>query len=106
MRSRIKELRNFLKLSQSDFGKQIGVSTTTISEMETGTTTILDRTIITICLKFNVNEEWLRTGKGQMFNIIDKKFNEFFEIYNSLSTPLQEFLLKVANDLLEIQDKL
>ena len=27
-----------------------------------------DRTINDICDKYNVNETWLRTGKGEMFN--------------------------------------
>lgn len=41
-----------------------------------------------------------------MFVDEDKKFNEFFSIYNQLSNPLQEFLLKVGQDLLETQEKL
>lgn len=41
-----------------------------------------------------------------MFNIIDKKYNEFFEIYNKLSAPLQEFLLNTAKELLNLQNKL
>lgn len=41
-----------------------------------------------------------------MFVNEDKKFNEFFEIYKQLSIPLQDFLLKVGQDLLETQKKL
>lgn len=105
MHNRIKEIRNYLKLSQREFGQEIGLRSS-ISEIENGIAPITERTIIAICSKFNVNEKWLRTGTGEMFNIKDKKFNEFFEIYNSLSIPLQEFLIKVANDLLEAQNKL
>ena len=35
--------------------------------MEIGTKTPSDRTISDICREFNVNEEWLRTGEGEMF---------------------------------------
>ena len=41
-----------------------------------------------------------------MFIEEDKKFEEFFEIYKDLSPILQEFLNKVAKDLLETQEKL
>lgn len=74
--------------------------------LKNGRCPITERTIISICAKFNVNEEWLRNGNGEMFNIIDKKFNEFFEIYNNLSKPLQDFLLSMAKELLNAQNKL
>lgn len=41
-----------------------------------------------------------------MFNIEDKNFNEFFEIYSSLSKPLQDFLIETAKNLLELQTNL
>lgn len=41
-----------------------------------------------------------------MFIIEDKKFNEFFEIYKQLSSPLQDFLIHTANNLLSAQSKL
>ena len=41
-----------------------------------------------------------------MFIEENKKYDEFFSIYNQLSISLQEFLLKVGQDLLETQEKL
>lgn len=105
MNTRIKELRIKLNLSQKEFGSAIGLRSS-ISEIENKKAPITERTIIAICNIFHVNEEWLRFGKGEMFISEDKKYNEFFEIYKSLSTPLQDFLIQVANDLLETQDKL
>ena len=61
---------------------------------------------IAICSKFHVDEEWLKTGKGEMFINEDKKFSEFFEIYKTLTLPLQDFLIQVAKDLLDTQSKL
>ena len=105
MNTRIKELRTTLNLKQKEFGSQIGLRSS-ISEMENGTAPITERTIIAICSKFNVNEEWLRTGKGEMFIKEDKKFTEFFEIFNKLSKPLQDFLIQTAKNLLDTQNKL
>jgi hypothetical protein len=41
-----------------------------------------------------------------MFITQNQKFNEFFEIYNNLEKPLQEFLIHCAKDLLNAQSKL
>ena len=105
MNTRIKELRKYLNLTQKEFGNIIGLRSS-ISEIENGTAPITERTIISICSKFNVNEKWLRFGNGDMFIIEDKKFNEFFEIYNKLNSPLQDFLIQTAKSLLNAQSKL
>lgn len=106
MNTRILEVRKFLKLTQEEFASKIGLQRSSLSQMETGEAPITERTIIAISSRFNVNEEWLKTGKGEMFNIIDKKYDEFFAIYNNLNPVLQEFLLKCAKNLLEAQSKL
>ena len=105
MNTRIKELRNYLKLNQKDFGNSIGLRSS-ISEIENGKAPITERTIIAICSKFNVNEEWLKTGRGEMFVTIDNKFKDFYSIYKKLSNPLQDFLIQSAKTLLEAQNKL
>lgn len=74
--------------------------------MERGNAPITERTIIAICSKFNVNEDWLRYGTGEMFNTIDKSYNEFFEIFKKLNPVLQDFLIKTAKNLLDSQNKL
>ena len=106
MNSRIKELRKILKLSQREFGRIIGIRGSSESDIENGRCAVTERIIIAICAKFNVNEEWLRTGKGNVFIEEDKKFNEFFELYKNLSSALQDFLIQVTRDLLDTQDKL
>ena len=65
---RIRALRKALKLKQSDFGKQIGLTQTSLSMIERGANTLTDKNIRLICSVFNVREEWLRTGNGNMFN--------------------------------------
>ena len=106
MNERIIELRKSLNLSQTDFGKQIGISKSSISDIEIGRISISERTIISICSKFNVNEEWLKTGNGNMFLEYDKKHDEFFSVFQNLKEPLQDFLIRTARDLLDTQNKL
>ena len=65
---RIRQLRETLGLNQTDFSAAIGFSQSTITMIESGRREVQERHIKTICSAFNVNEEWLRTGEGEMFN--------------------------------------
>lgn len=67
MNERIKEVRNGQKLSQDAFGEMLGVTKISIYMFETGRRNPSDRTIKDICRVFHVNEEWLRTGEGEMY---------------------------------------
>lgn len=67
MNSRLKELRKTLNLTQKEFGARIGLKTSSYSDIENGRLLPTERNISLICSAFNVNEEWLRTGKGDMF---------------------------------------
>ena len=106
MNERILELRKSLNLSQTEFAEQIGLKQGSLSDLETGRAKINERIIILICSKFNVNEEWLRNGNGNMFLNYDKKHDEFFSVFQNLKEPLQDFLIRTARDLLDTQDKL
>ena len=64
---RIKDLRKELNLKQSDFANKIGIKQAAISAIEKGIRNVTDRIINDICREFNVNEEWLRNGTGEMF---------------------------------------
>ena len=64
---RLRQLRAYTGLKQADFSKQIGMAGNSYSQIETGTTPLKDRHISLICLKFGVNETWLRAGEGEMF---------------------------------------
>lgn len=67
MNSRLKEIRLKLGLSQKKFGDKMFLSQDQISLLENGKRNITDRTLNDICRTFNVNEEWLKYGHGEMF---------------------------------------
>lgn len=73
MKGRIRQLRKELGLNQTDFGSRIGVKQTSVAGYETGARVPLDTVIASICREFNVNEEWLRTGEGEMFQQLTEK---------------------------------
>lgn len=67
MNARIKEVREAKGLSQADFAEMLNLKRNSISLIEVGKRNPSDRTIVDICNTFNVSEEWLRAGEGEMF---------------------------------------
>lgn len=74
MNERLKKLRKTLDLTQQKFADKIGVKQNTIAQYEMGRNTPIDSIISLICREFNVNEKWLRTGEGEMFNSSDDEY--------------------------------
>lgn len=66
MKTRLKELRRALHISQREFGERIGVKVATVGSWEIGSPVPVSR-ILQICSAFNVNREWLENGSGEMF---------------------------------------
>lgn len=54
-------------MTQQKFADKLGVKRNTVGQWECGINAITDQVITSICREFNVNENWLRTGQGEMF---------------------------------------
>lgn len=54
-------------MTQVDFSDRILMSQTHLSSIEMGRKEITELTIRLIYNEFDINEEWLRTGEGDMF---------------------------------------
>ena len=79
---RIKILRKEKCLSMEDFGAIIGMGKSAVSRIENGVNGTTDQTIRSICREFGVNEQWLRTGEGEMFeqtraSVLDRLSTEY-----------------------------
>lgn len=68
MKERLKQLRKTLDLTQQKFADKLKVPRNTIGGYEVGKSNPSDAAVNNICNTFNVNERWLRTGEGNMFN--------------------------------------
>lgn len=66
MNGRIKELRKAMNLSQEKFGELLGITKSGVSDIESGRRKVTDQHVIMLANN-GVSEEWLRTGKGNMF---------------------------------------
>lgn len=123
MNDRLKKLRKALDLTQQEFADRIGVKRNSLANYETGRNTPIDAIIVSICREFNVNEEWLRTGAGDMFLPVDRNAdiakltkmlldeesdsfkNRFISMLANLTTGEWEFLERRAKELAGIDDK-
>lgn len=67
MKEQLKKLRKYLDMTQQSFADKIGMKQNTIAQYEMGRTNPSDAIVFSICREFGVNENWLRTGEGEMF---------------------------------------
>ena len=100
MQERIKEVRKSNGLTQTEFGEKIGVKGNTVTGYETGIRSPSDAIIVSICREFGVNEEWLRTGNGEMF-LPKSRGQEIGEIVKAAAQHDPETAAKFFSSLLE-----
>lgn len=106
--NRIKAIREALKLSQREFGEKLGVSRDVISNIEYNRVPPKELLLRHICELYNVNQHWLETGEGEMFNGDPdevSKFDKAFQIFKSLRPDFQDYALDQIKKLVELQDK-
>lgn len=121
MNDRIKKLRKTLDLTQEKFGSRISVRGNTVAQWESGRNEPPDSAITFICREFNVSEEWLRNGTGDMFQPSNRNTdlarltkqllneesdsfkNRFISMLSKLSVEEWEFLERKAEELCGMQ---
>jgi transcriptional regulator with XRE-family HTH domain len=102
---RIRLVRKTLGLNQMEFARQIGLTQTALSMIELEKVALTDKNIKLICATFAIDEDWLRTGKGEMFGVESPYEKELLEIFYKLTADTQEFILEMAKNLLKRQKK-
>jgi len=123
MNERIKQLRKALDLTQQKFAERLGVKRNTVGQWECGINALTDQVITSICREFNVNEEWLRNGTGEMFlqsnrnadiarltkellsEESDSFKNRFISMLSNLSVDEWEYLERKAKELADMSEK-
>jgi transcriptional regulator with XRE-family HTH domain len=101
---RIRQVRQALNMSQTEFSRAICVSNGYTAEIENGHRTANDRILRLIRLTFGVNEKWLKTGKGEMFQSAPvEKRERIISLFNELNPQFQDYALTVIDHLLQLQ---
>lgn len=101
MKDRIKKIRKEFDLTQQKFADRLGVKRNTIATYESGRNIPIDAVISLICREFNVREEWLRTGEGEMFkpkpsDILDQLAYKY-KLFNFEYVMIEKFLAMPPN---------
>ncbi len=125
MNTRVKLLRNKLNMSQSAFGKKLGVTAAGISKIENGKRGLTEHMLLMICREFNINENWLKNGEGEIFrhkhpdsieqlaqiyllDELDKTIIlEYINLNEKKRSVIKEYIMKVAygnNNSVMLQD--
>jgi len=107
--NRLKVVRKTLKINQLDFASKIGMAQSGYSQVETGENTLTEQNIKLICLIYGVNESWLRTGEGEMFNQAtkpkDENEKELLEMFRRLSPEMRVFVLRKIQECLQLDQE-
>ena len=105
MKKRIKQVRLTLGLTQIKFAERIAISTGYLAGMELGNKKVNERIIRLISMEFGVNEHWLRTGEGSMYNEeADINIAKLTSLFKSLTPEYQECALTQLNALADLQN--
>ena len=113
MEGRIKQVRKLFSLSQSAFGKRIGVKDNTVATYENGVRNPSESVVMTICREFGINRDWLETGTGEMMAQTDEEqldriaqqystdptFRAILEVYMQMSDQAREMFVEYVHQL-------
>ena len=104
---RLKEARHALKLTQKQFAKGIFLkSSGYIGDIEIYQNEVNDRIIQLVSSVYGVNKQWLKTGKGKMFDRekIDNQLEEMNILFNQLNPHFKGYLLTQIKQLIKLQN--
>ena len=102
MKNRLKELRTVLGLNQEEFASALKIGRSTIANYEAGTRAPVASVISLIIQKWNVNEEWLRTGEGPMFVDVSRADELSRLIEETMSDESGEIKRRIATAVLRL----
>jgi len=103
---RIKETRAAIGISQAKFAKRIAISGSYLAEIEAYRKPASERIIRLVVSEFNVNDHWLRTGEGSMFNEeLDADIAKLINTFKSLGPSFKAYALKQMDELSVLSDQ-
>lgn len=101
---RIKAIRKKTGLLQTEFADRIGVKGPTVTSYETGARVPSDTVMLAICREFHVNEDWLRTGEGEMMVKIDED-QELQDILAQITLSGDELITRIIKAYWKLPEK-
>lgn len=104
MNERIKNIRKKEGLSQQKFADKLGIARGNIAAYEVGKNAPSDAVISLICSKFNVNKEWLLTGKGDMYDVPEDETAAVVSDLLEESNPFYDIIISIMKSYKKLDD--
>lgn len=102
---RIKKVRRSEDLTQQKFGDRLGIKPNSVSLIESGDRNPSDQVILAICREFNIREDWLRTGAGEMSIQISRDERIAAWVGETLSAESDTFQKRFISMLSKLDEK-
>ncbi len=104
MKNRFREIRKNLGYTQNEFGEKIGITGSTVSDIERGKLSLTERNISLICEKLGVNKNWLKNGEGEMFDTYNLPEDEITRALASIETSNYENVKSLLLKYVQLDD--
>lgn len=120
MKDRIRKIRKNSGLTQEKFAEKLGIKQNTVASYEMGRIGVSDSVIISICREFGVNENWLRTGNGEIYKTTEDKLSTYLakiakgnddfikdiiEVYMEVDESSRQALKEIAKRMIDKHNK-
>ena len=103
---RVAQVRKLLGYTQEKFAEPIKLSRSFQGGIEKNHRKVNDRLIKMIFFTYGVNENWLKTGKGEMFDTDkDPRLERIIYNFNKMDPLLQDYVIKYLDWLVEYYAK-
>jgi len=104
---RVRYIRNTLGLTQMAFSERISISISYLAGIETNARRVNGRIARLIVNEFNVNECWIKTGSGEIFNDGSNVcMDNVVSIFETLSPYHKMCALQQIEALVDLEDEL
>ena len=109
MNKQLKELRKALKMTQAEFAAKLEMAQNSYSKIELGENSLTEKNIKLMNLLLSVNETWLRTGEGDMFDSPSRAKGEdeqaILHLFRLLSPEMRAFILRKMDECLQLEQE-
>ena len=107
---RVKQIRKNKGMTLEKFGERVGVTKQTVSRIENGVNALTEQMLLSICREFDVNEDWLRTGEGEMFKerSLSEEVGYYVEdllSYDGRGNPFYDMIIEMMKTYTELDEK-
>lgn len=107
---RVKQIRKSKGMTLEKFGERVGVTKQTVSRIENGVNALTEQMLLSVCREFDVNEQWLRTGEGEIFKErspseeIGYYVEDLLE-YDGHGNPFYDMIVEMMKTYVELDEK-